>query len=100
MPGADPVAAGQLQEQRPVEAARRAVIDILDTGGLPQLGGTGAALKAFLPPQRRFLFQQQGQPFGMRQAGDLRLRREFREALGHAVQAELVQQVECWMGAA
>ena len=35
----DPVAAGQAQEQRPVEAARRAEVDILDGGGVAQFGG-------------------------------------------------------------
>jgi len=44
----DPVAAGQPQEQRSVEAARRAEVDILDGGGVPQLGGARAGLEALL----------------------------------------------------
>jgi hypothetical protein len=34
-----------MQEQRPVEAARLAEVDILDRGGLPQLGGACACLE-------------------------------------------------------
>ena len=40
---ADPVTAGQLQERRPVQPARRPVIDILDRGQMAQFGSLGLA---------------------------------------------------------
>src|SRR5208337_3483395 len=96
-PLADPVAAGQLQEQRTVEAARRAVIDILDRGQMAQLGGLGAAFEALLLAQRALALKQDAEPLGMAEGRALRVIGDIPEALGHAVQAELGQQVERWM---
>ena len=93
----DPVAAGQLQEHRAVETARRPVVDILDRGQMAQLGGLGAALEALLLAQRALALEQNAQPFRMAEGGTLRVVRHVPEALGHAVQAELAQQVERWM---
>src|SRR5271168_589827 len=97
MPGANPVAACKLQEQCAIEAASCSVIDILNTGGLPQLGGPSAGLEASLPSLSGLVFEQQGQPFGVRQAGDLRLAFKFLKSLGHAVQAEFLEEVERWV---
>ena len=98
MLGADPLASGKLEEQCSIEAARGAIIDILDAGGLAQLGGACPALEALLPAQRRFLVEQQAQPFGMFEAADLRLGYKVLKPLGHAVQAEIVQLVERRVG--
>ena len=65
MPFADPVAAGELQEQRAVEAAGGAEVDVLDLRGMAQPGGAGAALEPLLPAQRRLPLEQEGEPFGM-----------------------------------
>ena len=65
---ADPVTAGQAQEQRPIETARRTEIDILDSGGVPQFGGARTRLEAPLLSQRGFLFDQEAKPFGVFQA--------------------------------
>src|ERR687890_431757 len=48
-PGADPVAGGELQEQGAVESAMRAVVDVLDAGGMAKARRAGAGLEAFLP---------------------------------------------------
>jgi hypothetical protein len=96
-PLTDPVAAGQLQEQRAIQAARRAVIDILDRGQVAQPGGLGTTFKAFLLAQRALAPQQNAQPLGMAERPALRVVSNVAEAFGHAVQAELVQQVERWM---
>src|SRR5665213_1477583 len=61
----DPVAAGELEEQRPVEAAHGTVIDVLDAGAMAQLGGAGARLEAILSAPGRLMLEQQAEPFGM-----------------------------------
>jgi len=48
---ADPVTVGELQEQRTVQAARCAVVDILDGGEMPQPGSSSSCLEAFLLSQ-------------------------------------------------
>ena len=48
-PGPDPVAGGELEEQRAVEATMAAVVDILDAGRVAQAGGPCAGLEALLP---------------------------------------------------
>ena len=45
---ADPVTAGQLQEECAIQAACRAVVDVLHGGKMTQLGGPGACLEPFL----------------------------------------------------
>ena len=96
--GTDPVAAGELEEKGAIEAARGAVIDVLDGGRLAQLGGAGAALELLLAAQGRLLIEQQGQPFGVIETACLGLRHEIAEALGHAVKAERQQLVEGGVG--
>ena len=96
--GPDPVATGELEEERAIEAADGAVIDVFDAGGLAQLGGAGAALELLLPAQGGFMFEQQRQPFGVGEIGGLGLGAEFLEALGHAVEAQGVEQVDGRMG--
>lgn len=94
MAGAEPVVAGELEEQGAVEAAGGAVVDIFDAGGLAQLGGAGAAFELLLPAQVRLLLQEQGQPLGVIEAAALGLGGQLLEAAGHAVEAEGVQQIE------
>jgi len=53
----DPVAGGEFEEQGAIEPARAVVIDILDAGRMAQAGGFGARFEAFLPAQRRFVFE-------------------------------------------
>jgi hypothetical protein len=91
---ADPIAGGKLQEQRSVETARGAVIDILDARSMAQLGGPGTGLEAFLAPECGLALQQEREPFGVIEGGGLGMSGQFAEALGHAVEAEFVQQVE------
>ena len=69
--GADPVSAGEIEEERAVEAAHDTVIDLQDAGGQARLGGAGAAIELLLLAQRRFLFEQERQPFSMVETGGL-----------------------------
>ena len=94
----DPVAAGELEEQRAIETTDGAVVDVIDAGGMAQPGGAGAGLEALLPAQRHFLFDDEREPFGMAEAGGLWVGGEILEALGHAVEAEVTQVIEGRMG--
>ena len=52
-PGADPVAAGELQEKGAVEAAMGAAVDVLDAGGAAQIqpGGGGDRIMGASGPE-------------------------------------------------
>ena len=92
---ADPVATGEAQEYRAIEAARGPIVDILHGGGVPQLGGSCAGLEALLLAQGGLMFDQQAEPLGMVEGVALGVGGEVTEALGHAFEAEFVQAVEC-----
>ena len=64
----DPIAGGELEEQRPVEPARDLIIDVLDAGVMAQSRGSGARFELFLPAQRRLIFEKQAEPFGVIEA--------------------------------
>jgi hypothetical protein len=74
---ADPVAAGQMQEQCPVETPRLAEVDVLGRGGLPQLGGPCACLEPLLLAQRNLLVDQQTEPFGVFEGAAFGIGREI-----------------------
>jgi hypothetical protein len=97
-PLADEVAGRELEEQGAIEAAGGAIVDVLDAGVMAQPCGSGARLKALLPAQRRLVFEQKAKPFGMFEGARLRGLFERLEAFGHAVQAEVMQQIERRMG--
>jgi hypothetical protein len=94
---ADPVAAGQAQEQRSVEAAGRAEVGVLDGGGVPQLGGARAGLEALLLPQRGFPFDQQAESLAVFKGAAFGIGFQFLESFGHAVQAKPTQSIQCRM---
>ena len=58
-PLSDPIASRELEEQRAVEAARRLIVDVLDAGGVTELGDPGPCFKLLLSAQRQFVFEQQ-----------------------------------------
>src|SRR5262249_41061601 len=91
-PFTDEVAGGELEEQGAIEAACGVIIDVLDAGVVAQPCGPGARLEALLPAQRRLMFEQKAEPFGMFEGACFRALFERLEALGHAVQAEVMQQ--------
>ena len=82
----------------PVERARRAEVDIFDTGGVAQPGGSGTGLEALLLPQRHLMIQDQAELFSMVRCRCLRVVAERLEAFVHAMQAGLVQQLGSGMG--
>lgn len=89
---------GSSRQRRVLERARgpgrSAVIDVLDAGGMTQLGGSSSAFEPLLLTQRFLVFQEQSQPFGVFEAARFGLGIEVLEAFGHTVETEAMQQVE------
>jgi hypothetical protein len=67
--GIDPADLGELVEQRAIEAAPGAVIDILDGGLVAQPGVAQACAKPFVVAVGDLAIEQQAEPFGMGQGG-------------------------------
>ncbi len=84
----------KLGKQWAVEAARGAVVNVLDARLLAQLGVAQASGEPFVVPQRGFTFEQQSKPFGVTEAASLAGGFDVGEGLGHAVEAEGVEAVE------
>jgi len=84
----DPIARREFEEQRAVEPARRLMIDVLDAGGVTQLGDAGPCFKLLLPAQRQLVFEQQTEPFGVIETTRFWLVFEFLESFGEAMKAE------------
>ena len=92
--GVDPASLGELVEQRAVETARGFVIDILDNSLMTQPGVTQTCRQAPVVAPRGFAIEQQAEPFGMAQRRGFAGCFDLAEGLGHAVEAELTEQVE------
>jgi hypothetical protein len=97
-PGPDPAAGSELEERGTVEPAMRVVVDILDAGGVTKARRAGAGLEALLAAQRHLVLEQQAKPLGVLERACLGVGIDLLVALGHAVQAEGVEEVERRMG--
>jgi hypothetical protein len=96
--GVDLGALGQFLEQRAIEAAGGAVIDVLDGCLMAQPGITQAGEQAPVTPIAGLLIEQQGEPFGMGQCRGLTGCFDLGEGFGHTVETELLEQIEGWVG--
>ena len=94
----NPFADDEGLEQRSIQAARRAVIDVLDGGLMAQAGIAQPADQFLVGAVCGFAIQQQSQPFRRGEVIGLAGRDDFVERLGHAEQAQAVELVEGWMG--
>ena len=92
----DPITGREFEEQRAVEPTRRLIVDVLDAGGMTQLGDPRPCFKLLLSAQRQFVFEQQSEPFGVIEAASLGLVFEFLESLGQAVKTEGVAIGRAW----
>ena len=61
----DPLAVGELVEQRPIEAARGPVIDVLDDGVVAQSGIAQPGGNALVAAMSDLAVDQQAEPIGM-----------------------------------
>ena len=94
----DPLAGSQLEEECAVETTHGPVIDVLDGGGLAQLGTAGAGLEALLPAVRHLVFEDQRQPLGIAQRDGGGIGLQSLEALGATMQTEGVESFQGGMG--
>ena len=94
----DPAAFDQHGQKAAVEAARGAVVDVLDAGLLAQLGVLQPLRQPLVAPQRCFAFEQQREPFGVAEACGIAAGFDVGEGLGHAVQAKCMELIEGRMG--
>ena len=96
--GIDPAARGEFLEQRAIETARGAVVDILDRSLMAQPGIAQASEQASVAAIADLLIEQQAEPFGMGQRCGFTGCFDLTEGLGHAVESELMKKIESWMG--
>ena len=68
----DPAACGEFLEQRAIETARGAVVDILDRSLMAQPGIAQASEQASVAAIADLLIEQQSEPFGMGQRSGFR----------------------------
>jgi hypothetical protein len=94
----DPLAAGELVEQRPIEAARCAVINILDDGVMAQSGIAQAGGETFVTAMGDLAIDEQPEPIGMAEGRGFARGFEFSKGLGHAGKPELSELIKRWMG--
>src|SRR5947209_13245721 len=96
--GIDPAAGGEFLEQRAIEAARGAVIDVFDRSLMAKPGITQTSEQAPVTPIADLLIEQQGEPFGMSERVGFSGCFDLAEGLRHAVESELMKEIESWMG--
>jgi hypothetical protein len=92
--GVDPGTLRKLLEQRTIESARGAVIDIFDGGLMAQPGVAQAGVQPPVASVAGLLVEQQGEPFGMGQRRGFTGCFDLTEGLGHAGKSELTQKIE------
>jgi hypothetical protein len=95
---ADSITRSKFEEHRTIQSARSMIVNILDAVIVAQMSGPDAGLEALLTAQRYLVLKEKAEPFSMFKCAGLRCLLERFEALGHAVQAKLVQKIEGGMG--
>lgn len=90
----DPVAADQFHEQRPVETALAAVIDILWHSVVTKLGKPQTGGKLAIMARTPFSLEQKSEPFSMGELLAVSVGEQLVEGFGHAGQAHGVQFIK------
>ena len=94
----DPLAIGELMEQRPIEAARGAVIDVLDDGVVTQPGIAQAGGEALVAAMGDLAIDEETEPIDMGEGCAFAGGFELGEGLGHAGKPEFGELIEHRMG--
>ncbi len=94
----DPIAGGELLEERAVEAARRAIVDVLDGRMMAQASISQPGLEPPVAPLGHLTVEEEREPFGVAQLDGLRGGLQLGEGACHAGKPELVELVEGGMG--
>jgi hypothetical protein len=95
--GADPIAGDQRLEHGPVKLARMLVVDILDHGLVPQIGGLQPRRQSFIAAIACLAAQKQPEPFGQAEACGVARGQKLAQGFGHAGKAQLLELGEGWM---
>ena len=85
----DPATERQFLEQCAIETARRAIVDIFDSGLLAQPGVAQTRLEPAILTVREFAVEQQAEPFGVIEFATARAGGEFLESTRHAGETKL-----------
>jgi hypothetical protein len=80
----DPVAGGEFVEQRAIEAARGAVVDVLNDGVVAQPGIAQSSGQSLIATVGHLAIEERAEPVGMGQGRAFTGGFEFGEGLGHA----------------
>src|SRR6185503_9366799 len=94
----DPATGDQGLEQRSVETAGGAIIDVFDSCLMAQPGKAQPGLQPSLVALGDFAVEQEAEPFGVRQRGAGRVCLQLGKGACHAGKSELVKLVEGRMG--
>ncbi|OWK35365.1 hypothetical protein PSOLE_46950 [Pseudomonas oleovorans subsp. oleovorans] len=95
---AQPLTTAQLQDQRLIQSARAAVVDVFEAGVVLEPGLAQAAAQALVIAFGQLAVDQQAEAFFEAQAVDVRGFQLFIQRLEHAVQAQGLQLVQGRMG--
>src|SRR5258708_5181370 len=94
----DPFAGSEFMEQRAIEAAVNAVIDVFDDSIMTQSGIAQPRGEAFVTAMGDLAIDQQTEPIGMSEGRAFTGGFEFSKGLGHAGKPELGELIEHRMG--
>src|SRR6516164_1654142 len=94
---AHPLAGGEGLEESTVEAARGAIVDVLDGGGLTELGSGQAAHEAAVIAKGDFAIDEEAEPIGVRHLGRLWIVLQLDERVSHGGEPEGAQTFDGWM---
>ncbi len=94
----DPVAARQLEHCIAIQMPIGSVVEILDTGLLAQVGASQTGLHTCVSARSSFSIDQKAEPFEKAELFVLWLGQLFAQGVGHTVEPQLLEFVECGMG--
>lgn len=91
----NPVSTGEPEDERLIEAARRAEIEVLDAGpGQSELGQLEVSPHTAVMPSTQLSFEKEGEPILEGEAVDIGHGELLIESGGHAGELELVQAID------
>ena len=90
----DPVAGGEAEEDTAIQAALRAEVDVLDTRGVAETGDLEEPREAAVAAREALALEEQREAVLEGETGEIGHALLFFERVGHAGEAERVQEVE------
>ena len=90
----DPLTGDEVLEERTIETTGGAIVDVLDGGGLTELGTGQAAREAAVVAGSDLAIDEEAEPIGVRHPGRLGIVLQFDEGIGHGGEAECAQAID------